>query len=111
MKKTRLVMVGAGGMVRHHLRNLILQADTTKIAAVCEPNLDAYRMAAQLFKDAGLRPPPNQPDLEKLLSDSDGQVDAAFIITPHAYHHAQASMCMEAGLDVLLEKPMVMNAE
>src|SRR5947208_1278474 len=111
MKKTRLVMVGVGGMARSHLRNLILQGDTTKITAVCEPNPDSYRLAAQLFKDAGLRPPPNQPDLEKLLSDREGQVDAAFIITPHAYHHAQASMCMEAGLDVLLEKPMVMNAE
>jgi predicted dehydrogenase len=111
MKKTRMIMVGVGGMARHHLRNLIQQADTTKIVALCEPNPAAYVMAAQLFKEAGQRPPPNQPDLEKLLSDRDGEIDAAFIITPHAYHHAQASMCMEAGVDVLLEKPMVMNAD
>jgi len=37
-------------------------------------------------------------------------LDAAFIVTPHAYHHDQAQVCLEAGLDVLLEKPMVMNA-
>ena len=37
-------------------------------------------------------------------------LDAAFIVTPHNLHHDQAKMCMEAGLDVLLEKPMVMNA-
>jgi predicted dehydrogenase len=37
-------------------------------------------------------------------------LDAAFIVTPHVYHHDQAVACMEAGLDVLLEKPMVMNA-
>jgi predicted dehydrogenase len=33
-----------------------------------------------------------------------------FIITPHAYHHDQTKQCLEAGLDVLLEKPMVMTA-
>ena len=32
------------------------------------------------------------------------------IVTPHALHHAQAAAALEAGLDVLLEKPMVMNA-
>jgi predicted dehydrogenase len=33
-----------------------------------------------------------------------------FIITPHSFHAAQTTACLEAGLDVLLEKPMVMNA-
>ena len=28
-----------------------------------------------------------------------------------AYHHDQTKACLEAGLDVLLEKPMVMNAK
>jgi predicted dehydrogenase len=32
------------------------------------------------------------------------------IVTPHAFHFAQATAALEAGLDVLLEKPMVMNA-
>jgi predicted dehydrogenase len=37
-------------------------------------------------------------------------LDAVFIITPHAYHHDQTQQCLKAGLDVLLEKPMVINA-
>jgi len=36
-------------------------------------------------------------------------LDAVFIITPHVYHRDQAVACMEAGLDVLLEKPMTMT--
>jgi predicted dehydrogenase len=44
------------------------------------------------------------------LSRRAGELDAAFIITPHAYHYAQTTACMEAGLDVLLEKPMVVTA-
>jgi predicted dehydrogenase len=62
-----------------------------------------------LFEEAGLPVPPNQPDLAKLLSDHKGAIDAAFIITPHAYHHDQTTACLEAGIDVLLEKPMVMT--
>src|SRR5205085_5717220 len=38
-------------------------------------------------------------------------LDVAFIVTPHAYHFGQAKACLEAGLDVLLEKPMVVTAQ
>src|SRR4029078_10285959 len=38
------------------------------------------------------------------------QLDALFILTPHAFHYPQAKAALEAGLDVLLEKPRVMTA-
>jgi predicted dehydrogenase len=97
-------------MARHHIRRMLQQLDTTRIAAVCEPSPKAYAATADLFAEAGLEPPPNEPDLERLLADQGDQLDAAFIITPHVYHYDQTVACMEAGLDVLLEKPMVMNA-
>lgn len=46
-----------------------------------------------------------------MLKDVGNELEAVFIITPHAFHHNHATACLEAGLDVLLEKPMVMNAE
>ncbi|GAB4112839.1 MAG: hypothetical protein Fur005_23670 [Roseiflexaceae bacterium] len=106
----RTLMIGCGGMARHHIRNMLKQQDTTQIVAACEPSSTAYEDTAALFDEAGLTPPPNQPDLHKLLAERKGEIDAAFIITPHAYHHDQTLACMEAGIDVLLEKPMVMNA-
>jgi predicted dehydrogenase len=99
-----------GGMARWHIRQMLQMAETTKIVVVCEPDKKQYALSAQLFTDAGLKPPPNQPDLSRLLHEYSGQLDAGFIITPHACHHDQTVACMEAGLDVLLEKPMVMNA-
>ena len=108
--RTQLVIIGCGGMARHHIRRMLQQLDTTRIAAVCEPSPEAYAATADLFAEAGLEPPPNEPDLERLLADQGDQLDAAFIITPHVYHYDQTVACMEAGLDVLLEKPMVMNA-
>ena len=106
----RAAMIGCGGMARWHIRQMARQQNTTTISVVCEPSADAYEKTSQVFNEAGLQPPPNQPDLKRLLAGYAGKLDAAFIITPHAYHHEQTVACMEAGLDVLLEKPMVMNA-
>jgi predicted dehydrogenase len=103
-----VALIGCGLMARHHARAMLAQRDTTNVVAVCEPSAEAYAAMAQLFAGAGQPPPPNEPELGRLLSRYAPQ--AAFIITPHAFHHDQTQACLEAGLDVLLEKPMVMNA-
>jgi len=110
MSHIRTVMIGMGNMARHHIRQMLKQQDTTRITVCCEPVDEMYAKAAQIFVEAGLEPPPNQPDLGRLLQERAGELDAAFVITPHAFHHDQTRACLEAGLDVLLEKPMVMNA-
>ena len=107
--RVRMAFIGCGGMARSHARRMLQQRDTTDIHMVCEPSGQAYEAFCELFDEAGALPPPNQPKLEKLLQER--ELDAVFIITPHALHFPQASACLEAGLDVLLEKPMVMNAE
>ena len=106
----RMAMIGCGGMARHHVGRILQQQATTQIVATCEPSDAAYVAFRQVFDEAGVTPPPNEPDLDKLLRDDQGRLDAVFIITPHALHHDQAKACLEAGVDVLLEKPMVMNA-
>ena len=106
----RTVLIGCGGMARHHIRRILKQPEQTTISLVCEPSADAYEAMCEVFEEAGAPPPANEPDLDKLLQTHSGELDAAFIITPHAYHHEQAQACLESGIDVLLEKPMVMNA-
>jgi predicted dehydrogenase len=108
MSKVKVAMIGVGGMARHHIRQILKQSETTEISVFCEPSPEQAKASAAIYTDAGLTPPPNQPDLGKLLKEY--PVDAAFIITPHAYHYEQTKACLEAGIDVLLEKPMVMNA-
>ncbi len=111
VQRTRLAMVGCGSMAREHVRRILRQRDTTEIIAVHDPSPEAYAEMVKVFTDAGLAAPPNAADLNSLLRDYKGKIDVAFIVTPHAYHYEQARACLEAGLDVLLEKPMVVTAQ
>jgi predicted dehydrogenase len=38
-----------------------------------------------------------------------GVIDAVYIATPNTVHHAQALKCIEAGMPVLVEKPLTAN--
>lgn len=106
----RVGIVGCGGMARYHIQTMLQQQATTRITAICEPAAEAAAATEKIFQEAGLELPPNQPDWSRFLSDFRDRLDAVLIVTPHVYHHDQTQACLEAGLDVLLEKPMVMNA-
>ena len=110
-KRIQTVMVGCGAMARGHLSAMLAQQDTTNVRVVCEPAPAAYQALCDIFQARGQTPPPNEPDLDQLLQRYGSELDAAVIVTPHVYHHAQTNACLNAGLDVLLEKPMVINAE
>lgn len=97
-------------MARHHLRHILANFPGTTFPVVCEPSPEMMAEMEKVFDEAGVPIPPNEPDLDRLLSQYAGKLDSAFIVSPHVYHHDQAKACMEAGLNVLLEKPMVMNA-
>ncbi len=107
--QTRLLLVGSGGMAQLHLKNILKQQATTRVSFICEPSAAMIEKTAQLFEAANLEMPPTGGDLKKVLRERAGEFDAAFIVTPHALHLEQTVMCLEAGLDVLLEKPMVLN--
>jgi predicted dehydrogenase len=109
-RPTRVGFIGAGIMARIHIADMLRRPDT-EVVAVCEPNPAAYAATAQLFDQHGVSVPPNEPDWIKWVAIYASQLDAVVIITPHVLHFSQATACLEAGLDVLLEKPMVMNAD
>ena len=109
-ERLRMGFIGSGIMARSHMREMI-QRDLAEVVAVCEPSGDAYAATVDLFARSGATPPANEPDWRRFVSAYADRLDAVFIVTPHALHFEQASACLEAGLDVLLEKPMVMNAD
>ena len=105
----RTAIIGAGSMARYHLQSMI--ENGADIRVICEPSSDNYELALERLEELGAALPPNEPVLADMLERNGNQLDAVLIVTPHNLHHDHAKMCLEAGLDVLLEKPMVMNAE
>jgi predicted dehydrogenase len=106
---TRVGLIGLGAMGRGHLTTM-LPRDDTAVVAVCEPSPAAYAAAVAEFTLRGLGAPPNEPDWSRFIERFARDLDVALIVTPHALHASQTTACLEAGLDVLLEKPMVMDA-
>jgi predicted dehydrogenase len=104
----RVGFIGLGLMAREHARDILDHGG--RIVAVCEPSATAYELAKKLFEERILPLPPNEPDWQRFVETYADQLDAVVIVTPHVLHFAQAAACMEAGLDVILEKPMVMTA-
>jgi predicted dehydrogenase len=105
----RVGIIGTGLMARGHLRNMLPREDTV-VVAVCEPSPAAFELASAEFTAVGLPAPPNEPDWIRFVERYAPTLDAVFIITPHVFHAVQAIACLEAGVDVILEKPMVMNS-
>ncbi len=95
-------------MARYHLPLMIEKG--ADIRVICEPSANNYELALAKLEELDAPLPPNERDLATMLEKYSGELEAAFIITPHNLHHDHAKICLEAGLDVLLEKPMVMNA-
>jgi predicted dehydrogenase len=107
-KKIRTGIIGCGGISQFHVRNMF-QDKHTNIIALCDPFQESIDKLAPEFEARGLKVPPNEPDIQKFLANF--QLDAVLIATPHSMHHDHTVAAMEAGLDVLLEKPMVTNTQ
>ena len=105
----RVGVIGTGAMARYHLHDM-LPRDDTVVVAVCEPSEAAFAAATAEFSAVGRAAPPNEPDWARFVERFAPSLDVVLIVTPHVLHAAQATACLEAGLDVLLEKPMVMDA-
>ncbi len=101
-KPVRVGIIGAG-IGRQHLRGY-LGASGAIVTAICD--LDSDR-AAQLARENGLE--------TRIFSDyraliEANCVDAVSVCVPNFLHATVAAACLEAGLHVLCEKPLAINA-
>ncbi len=95
-------MAGAGAFGRNHLRVYReLEAAGLDVALVAAVEPDAAR-AADAAAKYGI---PVFPSVDKLLS-ADLKLDAATVAVPTVHHHEVASALLDAGLDLLVEKPL-----
>ncbi|MCS7192762.1 MAG: Gfo/Idh/MocA family oxidoreductase [Armatimonadetes bacterium] len=110
VKKVRLAIVGCGGIAHLHMQGYeqIKRAEPEKfeIVAVCDPIDERAQEFANWAEQFQGKRPQVYTDHEVLLKEETDNLDAVDINTPHHLHHLIGIACLEAGLHVMIEKPI-----
>ncbi|WP_077532187.1 Gfo/Idh/MocA family protein [Massiliimalia massiliensis] len=104
MKKLRLGIIGTGIIARAHMAG-ILEARQSELAAVCDIKPE---QAERFLNHFGLNGVKVYQNYEDMLTP--GTVDAVIVSTPTVSHAEIAIQAAKAGIHVLCEKTMAMNA-
>ena len=109
-KKTSVVIVGAGGFARRHVDCMFAMEKSVRIAGFVEPAEKSRAQMAKFFEEKGKKNvPPFFNTLKEFLAANKGPADCSVIVSPHNLHVAHIIENMKAGMDVLVEKPMVLS--
>lgn len=92
---TRIAVIGAGAFGRNHVR-VVSESPRAKLTHVVDPNLKRAQEHADTHQAAAAS------SVDEII----GQVDAAIIAAPTSEHAAIGCRLLEAGIDVLVEKPI-----
>ena len=96
MAKTRIAVVGAGTIGQAHME-AALASPTCQLSAL----VDLAAAASALAQKSGV---PLYASLDELLTKD--RPDGLVLATPNVLHVAQGLQCLQAGLPILLEKPI-----
>ena len=100
-----MAVVGAGAFGRNHLRvlrELETAGDGVALAAAVDPDAARAEEATKQYGIAAFA------TIDELLK-ADLKVDAAIVAVPTVKHHEVAAALLDAGLDLLVEKPLAAN--
>ena len=102
MKQFRWGVIGCGLIVPKFVRGLEATGEGTVVAAASKSLVRAMRTKAT----CGI--PHVYTSYRRMLQCE--QLDAVYIATSHNYHAANAALCLEQGIPVLVEKSFTRNA-
>jgi predicted dehydrogenase len=106
----RLGVIGAGLKAADYARGWAAM-DDVRIVATAEVSVVSRQRFGDTCEAAGAARPAEYPDADAMLQTMAGQMDAVYVSTPHVFHGANALAVIEAGYDLLLEKPMVTTVD
>jgi predicted dehydrogenase/nucleoside-diphosphate-sugar epimerase len=102
MNKFRVGIIGAGYVSAHHLRALKTIA-SVEVVGIADLDLVRAKAVAKAFNLPGV-----YGSVEELLASG---VDVVHVLTPPAFHAMVAIQALQAGVHVLVEKPMAETPE
>ena len=98
MKKISCGIIGIGGIGSQH-GEWLEKTGSMKVGALCDVNPAMKDKALEKFPDA-----PFYSDVALMLKER--PLDLVIIASPHYLHAPLAIQCLEAGVNVMVEKPM-----
>lgn len=107
MEKVKVALIGCGNIGQVvHLPNLKKMPDV-ELVAVCDPDVRKAKAIAERYNISA-----SYKGVEELFSSPLGsEVQAAVICTPTDSHKSNAIAALEAGVDILVEKPIARTAK
>ena len=102
MKTLRVGIIGTGGIAQTHLEGYT-HTEGIELVAACDVREAAARDTAQKWNI-----PRVYADYRKMLKEQ--ELDLVSVCTPNAFHMAPTIAALRAGVNVLCEKPIAMNA-
>ena len=104
---TRVAVIGAGAFGRNHLRvyrELETSSEQVQLVAAVDPSAEVRASVASTY---------NLPTFESIdaLLAADLRLDAASICVPTVYHGSAATPLLQAGVDLLIEKPFAATVD
>jgi predicted dehydrogenase len=106
MAEVRIGIIGCGGISKGHIERFLDHPDVRIVALV---DVDQARFGKRLDLFPALEGIPQFSDYTEMLDNV--ELDAVQINTPHTLHFPQGMNCLDHGLNVLMEKPMVCSVE
>lgn len=100
MSELPIGVIGVGYLGQHHAR-LYSHMAGVRLVGVVDPVAERAATVAREARCAVF------PDIDRLVKE----VKAVSVVVPTGLHHEIALQCLDAGLDVLLEKPMTTTLE
>lgn len=97
----RIAVIGAGAWGRNHVRTF---AALGRLQAVCDPDPAALAAIAEQYPGVV-----TSSSLDEILGRDD--LDGVVLASPAVLHAAQARRALEAGKDVLVEKPIALDVK
>jgi predicted dehydrogenase len=102
----RVAVVGFNGRGKAHI-SAYLQMPNVEIAALCDVDQAVVESGCKMVEAAGKKRPPTFSDIRRVLDDK--SIDAVSLATPNFHHTLQTIWAVQAGKDVLVEKPVSYN--
>lgn len=99
MKKLKFALIGCGRIAKRHAEII---SGIAELTAVCDTKPERAKEFAQKFS---AKP---YTSIEALLENEEN-IDVVSICTPNSFHSAHTILALNAGMNVLCEKPMAIS--